>query len=486
MSATLSKSANQTGLADAAYREEDFPSLRLTRSSRHLRRLGKWLLAALALLVIGMVFVPWQQSVKGMGAVVAFDPFNRPQEVQAKVKGIIAEIGPGIRENAQVKKGDLVYRIADPDSEYLNRLSQQVINTEDQLTAVQRRLDRSAEQLSANQREVDAMRQQVASIRAGQVEAIAAAEAYVLMAENKLDAERAGQQAAEDAVWQADLDFQRKKGLSDKGFESGLKYQEADLKLRQAKAKLEMAEQYVNAALNDVKGKKKDREAKRQEWEAKINKAESELEKARGAYSKVQAEIAKATEEQSKIKNELAKLQTQYARQETQEVLAPRDGYIMRLVAYNDSAFVKQGDTLFTIVPETDKPAVQLWVDGNDAPLISPGRQVRLQFEGWPAVQFSGWPSVAIGTFGGEIALVDPTDDGTGKFRVVVIPDAKLDHGVWPEYPYLRQGVRTHGWVLLDQVPLGYELWRRMNGFPPSLKSKVDEEKVKLPKIKTS
>jgi hypothetical protein len=91
---------------------------------------------------------------------------------------------------------------------------------------------------------------------------------------------------------------------------------------------------------------------------------------------------------------------------------------------------------------------------------------VRLQFEGWPAVQFTGWPSVAVGTFGGEVALIDATDDGTGRFRILVKPDAA---DAWPRGVYLRQGVRVNGWVLLNQVKLGYELWRRFNGFPPTV-----------------
>jgi len=429
-----------------------------------------------------MLFVPWQQTIKGDGSVVAFDPVNRPQAVEAPVKGIIKDIGPGVFENAAVKQGQLIYRIVDQDPQYLERLQQQVANTEDQLTATAQRLERLADQLAANERVVVAKRDELGAVRAGLVESMAAADAFVLMARNKLAAERAGLTAAEDTVWQADLDFKRKKGLTDKGLETGLKFQEADLKLRQAKAKQAMSKQYVEAAINGLEGKQKERDAKRQEWQAKINKTNSELEKANGDVSKTRIDIAKASEEQSKVKNDLAKLSTQLARQETQEVRAPRDGFIMRLIAYDKSAMVKQGDPLFTIVPVSDKPAVQIWVKGNDAPLINPGRHVRLQFEGWPAAQFSGWPNVAVGTFGGTVALVDPTDDGAGKFRVLVVPDEQSDK--WPKHPYLRQGVRTHGWVLLDQVPLGYELWRRMNGFPPALKSKADANNPKPPKIK--
>ncbi len=482
MSTSLVSRPKQSVLAEPAYHETDFPALRLARSSRYARRIAKWLLLTLMILSLAMFLLPWQQSIKGDGAVVAFDPVNRPQGVQAPVKGMIAEIGAGIFENARVEKGQLVYRIADQDPQYLDRLGQQVKNIREQLRVAQERLERSSDQLAASRRVVKAKQDEVASTKAAQAEAISAANAYILMAENKLAAERSGLTAATDTVWQAELDYQRKKGLNAKGLETGLKFQEADLKLRQAKAKQAMAEQYVNAAENEVQGKTKDREAKTQEWQGKINKVESELQKSTSEVAKAEIDVAKTREEIAKIKNELAKLETQFARQETQEVVAPRDGYIMRLVAYDKSAIVKQGDTLFTIVPETDKPAVQVWVSGNDAPLIAPGRHVRLQFEGWPAAQFSGWPSVAIGTFGGTVALVDPTDDGAGKFRVVILPDES--DAPWPDYPYLRQGVRVHGWVLLDQVPLGYEVWRRMNGFPPSLKSKQEEKKVKPPKVK--
>jgi hypothetical protein len=127
---------------------------------------------------------------------------------------------------------------------------------------------------------------------------------------------------------------------------------------------------------------------------------------------------------------------------------------------------VKAGDPLVLLVPEAGSRAVELYVDGNDAPLVEPGRPVRIQFEGWPAVQFVGWPSVAVGTFPGEVAFIDAHDDGKGRFRVVVVP---TESDAWPEGRYLRQGVRANGWVLLNRVKLGFELWRRFNGFPPAL-----------------
>jgi hypothetical protein len=138
---------------------------------------------------------------------------------------------------------------------------------------------------------------------------------------------------------------------------------------------------------------------------------------------------------------------------------------IQRVVAGRPGEQVSAGDTLATLVPDTHDRAVALVVDGSDAALITPGREVRLQFEGWPAVQFSGWPSVAVGTFGGRVAFVDPADDGYGSFRVVVVPDP--DQEPWPSPRFLRQGTRVNGFVLLSRVTVAFELWRQLNDFPP-------------------
>ena len=154
---------------------------------------------------------------------------------------------------------------------------------------------------------------------------------------------------------------------------------------------------------------------------------------------------------------------------------------IVRLPVYERGQTVKEGDALFTIVPDSSEHAVELWISGNDTPLVTPGDHVRLQFEGWPALQFAGWPSVAVGTFGGQVVAVDATDDGTGKFRLQVRPDP--DDVPWPSERFLRQGVRANGWVMLSQVPLWYEVWRQLNGFPPVVaKDASQAESMKVPK----
>ncbi len=161
---------------------------------------------------------------------------------------------------------------------------------------------------------------------------------------------------------------------------------------------------------------------------------------------------------------ELNAADVKLSRQSTQLVTAPRDGAIVNLQAGDKATYVTAGQTLATLAPSDVEEAVELYVSGLDAPLIEPGRSVRLEFEGWPVVQFSGWPSVAVGTFGGIVASVDPAVSPNGLFRVLVRADPE---DPWPSERYLRLGSQAKGWVLLNTVPLGYELWRQLNRFPP-------------------
>ena len=61
-----------------------------------------------------------------------------------------------------------------------------------------------------------------------------------------------------------------------------------------------------------------------------------------------------------------------------------------------------------------------------------------------------------------------------GKNRIMILAASDGDDGPWPDQRYLRQGVRARGWVLLEQVKLGFELWRRFNAVPPSLAAPDD------------
>lgn len=249
------------------------------------------------------------------------------------------------------------------------------------------------------------------------------------------------------------LQLARERTLFEQGLTSQRSLELAQLYEAQARNEREGARQALEAKRESLLSKREELSMSQAEGDAKVDKARSELEKA-------EVDLAEG-------RRKLLDLGTKLARQSNQIVRAPRAGTVLRLLVAPGSEQVKEAEPLLVFVPEGVERAVELWVDGNDAALIRPGRHVRLQFEGWPAVQFTGWPAAAVGTFGGEVALVDAADDGQGNFRVVIRPDDADEP--WPEPELLRQGVRTNGWVMLDVVSLGYEVWRQLNGFPPTV-----------------
>lgn len=161
---------------------------------------------------------------------------------------------------------------------------------------------------------------------------------------------------------------------------------------------------------------------------------------------------------------EINKIDVNLRRSSEQLIRAPRDGRIMRVSAIDSATIVKQGDVLATFVPEHSRRVVELYVDGRDVPLIHPGRRVRLEFEGWPAIQFSGWPSIAKGFFDGQVVALDPNASPNGLFRILVIESP--DRDPWPAENAVRLGAKVRGWVQMNTVPIWFELWRILNDFP--------------------
>jgi multidrug resistance efflux pump len=151
-------------------------------------------------------------------------------------------------------------------------------------------------------------------------------------------------------------------------------------------------------------------------------------------------------------------------RQSVQIVRAPRTGRVLRILGGDNATMVKEGDIIATFAPEQTVQVVELYVDGRDVPLIYPGRPVRLEFEGWPAIQFSGWPSVAVGMFDGQVRAIDVSASPNDLFRVLV--EQKTGARPWPREPFVRLGAKVRGWVMMDTVATGYELWRLLNDFP--------------------
>lgn len=187
-------------------------------------------------------------------------------------------------------------------------------------------------------------------------------------------------------------------------------------------------------------------------------------------YEKAKIEFSKLSVEYSKNLAILTKSETQLSRQSTQRVVAPRKGTITRILPGERGMLIKAGSPIAIFAPEVITPAVELWVDGNDASMLMPGQSAELQFEGWPALQIAGWPSIAIGTFKAKVHLVDQASSYGGKFRVLLVPTSK-----WPSKKFLRLGVHAKGYIRLRSSFLLKEIWRQLNGFPAVIEPVRDE-----------
>jgi len=410
-------------------------ALRMVRAPQTTKTLSRMLIALFALVAIALVIVPWQQNAPAKGRVSAYTPVDRQQTIEAPVEGRVVRLF--VQEGSRVKMGDPLVDLADNDPEILNRLAREQ-------EALQKRIDAANERARA----VDG---RIGSLKASQRSALAAADQRVRMARERARAAEQSEDAAEAALKTARLNEDRQRGLFEKGLSSKRTMELAELDLARTETELQRASASLSAARAEVSALLSDQAKVLNDMMASINDAAA-------TKASAEAEIASATAE-------LARIEVRVARQTTQEVKAPRDGTVLRILARPGSEMLKSGEPLLIFVPDTKERAVEMWVSGNDVNLVTPGRQVRLQFEGWPAVQFSGWPSAAIGTYGGKVAFVDATDDGQGRFRVLVVPNES--EAPWPSPEYLRQGTRVNGWILLNRVSLGYELWRQFNGFPP-------------------
>lgn len=411
----------------------------LLRSPMHhagkvkLARRFSWLIWFLIPLgAIALVFAPWTQSIQGSGRVIAFAPLERRQLVEAPIGGRVKSWF--VQEGDYVKKGDRIAEISDNDPAYVSRL----------------RTERDAvhAQIKAQELSIDLTSSRIESQKLTRDFGVDNVTQKLTVLDEKIQAKRRRLESASAVAKTAEQNLARQSKLLAQGLASQRKHELAQLSVDTTKADLARARSELRGAKAERKALLAERAKVKAAYEASIDSTRSSLEKLRAEKSKSQAE--------------LAKVEVRLARQAQLVILAPRDGTVLRFLAKEGAETVKAGDPLIEFVPSTQSRAVEIWVDGNDAPLMQAGRQARIQFEGWPAVQFMGWPSVAIGSFPAQVDFVDAHADERGYFRVVLTP---VDT-TWPDGHYLRQGVRARAWVLVNRVSLGYEAWRQMNGFP--------------------
>lgn len=415
------------------------PALALVKTSRFVRVFARVLVAAFFLLLVGVAVLPWRQFVSGHGRVIAFDPLDRRINIEAQVNGRVRALH--VTEGQSVKKDQIIAEIQDNDPNLLK-------NLQTQRDAIRMRGELAKERVST----IDS---QIAQQELGKTQA--------------LDGATQRRDSAKYAADTAELQFKRIDALAAKGLASTRELELATLNRDSTAAGLKAAEAALSGTANS--------------WNATI--------------AATRAQQVSARSDVTSAQRDLAAMEVQISQMSNQVVKAPRAGVVLRVDA-TDGTYLRPGSSICVIIPETDSRFVEIWLDGNDAPLVKPrkvvngktveeGSPVRIAFSGFPAVQVIGWPNLAVNTFGGEVIFIDATDNGKGKFRVVVAekPDVVERDGKqvtvhWPDrHIWLRQGTRANGWVMLKQVPLWFELWRKANGFPPVVESFGEEKSEK-------
>lgn len=439
------------------------------RTPRLARWVARLLLPTFILSPFALMFVPWQQTVRGRGQIVAYAPTERKQIVTARVGGQVGKWH--VVEGTKVKVGEPIVDINDNDPELAERLDAQRKFLLSRCKAAEEEVAEQTRAVEAQEKAYDA------AVRAARANRDAAALFVEVAKQTRKNNEFA-------ATFEKGRFEMYEKLFKDKQF-GGL---ESELNRDEAKMR-------ADRAATDVK--KADAEVKRADASLLTSDSLVLQADANGlsTVATTRRDLRRAEQNMFSVERELQELDNRIERFKARFVRAPCDGIVWRISANTAQGgqFVKEGDELAVIVPNATDRVVELLIDGVDEPLIAAymeqtgrGPHVRLQFEGWPALQFTGWPSVAVGTFGGRVRQIDPTDDGNGRFRILVEPEEMFDGDQWPEAVYLRQGNQAVGWVFLNRVTLGYELWRQLNGFPPVLAPKSPEKKdsSKPPKVK--
>ncbi len=381
-------------------------ALESAKTPSALRSIMLGALAVLVLLGGALLFVPWRQTVSGTGEVTAFSPDARPRAVEAQISGRVQAWQ--VTEGDVVAPGDTIAVLEDMSASYMD----------------------------------DQFPERIAEARAGTLQDLRLgtqqARQSLSQARQTLRSAQARVETASLGLTTARTRYERVKRLHEDGVESLRTLETAELNLRRARtdsvaaaADREAARQAVASARLQVQRKESRLEAKRAELDLQLENAQE--------------------------------------RQAASVVRAPVAGTIARINRVGPGQTVKPGSALALIAPETDDRAAELFVSSIGASLVQPGERVQIQFSGFPALQFSGFPNASVGTFSGTVRFVNPVDDGTGRFRLLVVPDTSAGRPPWPSANFLRQGASVRGSVLLSNVSLGYEIWRRMNGLPPQV-----------------
>lgn len=428
-------------------------SLRTLKTPKIGQMVAKVLMIATLISFI-ILFLPWQQNIRGQGKVTALNPSNRPQSVQSAIAGRITSWN--VIEGDYVFVGDTILTISEIKDKYFDP---------NLVSRLQEQLQAKNGAMEAKQNKVDALRRQVKALR----EALDAKRSQTInkLAQAKLKLQSDSLAFISEKVSNQNFIsvYERNKARYEAGNITLTKFQEIESKFQMSAAKVLKVENEWLQRKADLANANLELASVDANYADKISKSQSDLNGTIASLNETRAEI-------SKMENEITNVQV---RQTQYQIIAPQSGYVVRAMKVGIGETIKEGDAVVTILPESGDKAIEMFVKAMDIPLIAKGKKVRVQFDGWPALQFAGWPSVSVGTFGGKVAVIDRIESGNGLFRVLVKPDP--DDEEWPDLIRLGSGVK--GWIMLSDVTIWYEIWRQMNGFPPVFYTETSEKPVK-------
>lgn len=397
---------------------------------------------AILILSVLILFVPWTQNINTPGVVTTQFQEQRPQQINSIIPGKIVKWW--VKEGDFVQKGDTIVELADTKDDYLDP----------------RLIERTSDQLNAKKQKVDFYDAKIINVNA---QIIAIEEGFRLKASsirNKIEQleRKILIDSAELAAAKIDLEigtnqYNRASKLLSDGVISLNDYEKRTQNFNKAKAGFQEKQQKFLNTKQDVLITRIELNTIKQEVNDKVFKLKGDIANANSEKSTVIAEVAKNENELSNYR----------IRGSQKWLIAPQTGQIIKAKKAGLNEMVKEGEMIVEIVPNVFLYAVELFVKPMDLALLNKGQDVRLQFDGYPAIVFSGWPNSSYGTFAGKISAIETNRNDNGKFRVLIIPDNKEKN--WPSN--LKIGTGVQGFALLNNVPIWYELWRQLNGFPP-------------------
>ncbi len=438
---------------DGKVNQSNYKSFSMVIDYKASKVFSKLLLISFGVLLVAL-FLPWTQNIKSKGYLTTLRPDQRPQTINSIIAGKIDKWY--VKEGDLVKKGDTILFLSEIKDEYLdpNLLSR----TEEQIKSKELSVQSYMGKVNSLDSQIDALLK-TKTLKTDQ------AKNYIKQARLSVLSDSVDLEAAKTNYQIAVKQFERQEKLYQDGLKSLTDLETKRLKLQETKSKMINSENKLLSSRNKLINAQVEINSINNQYVDKLSKAESEK---FTALSNLYDTEALVTKMQNQYMNYSVRTGLYY-------ITSPIDGIITKAIRSGIGETVKAGEQMVSIMPNQYDLAVEMYVKPFNLPLVEKGQKVRFMFDGWPSVVFSGWPNASYGTFGGKIVAIDNFISPNGKYRIFVAPDK--DNVAWPKE--LRVGSGASGIALLKDVPIWYEIWRNLNGFPPDYYKSIEPKNTK-------